>query len=112
MALTAGSVTITSDGRTGSGMAVAIYDKLIATKNAVNAMGGALGKMSDREGLAEYAVAIAEAVVAYITANAAVSGTAQVTSQSLGRAPNPNNAGAAIQAPASPVSVPVTGTVG
>lgn len=56
--------------------------------------------------------AYAMALIAYFVANAVVNaGTLQanVTSQSLGRTPNPNNANTPIVAPSSPVTVPLTG---
>lgn len=51
-------------------------------------------------------------MVTYIVGNAEVapnSLAAHVTSQSLGRTPSPNNANVAIQAPTSPVDIPLTG---
>lgn len=54
---------------------------------------------------------LAPPTVAYIQANAVVdlaAVVATVSSQQVGRTPNPNNANTAIQAPSSPVTLPVT----
>jgi hypothetical protein len=55
----------------------------------------------------------ATAILTHIVNNAQVtlSGVAaRVTSQSLGRTPNPNDVNTPIQAPSAPVDVPLTGT--
>jgi hypothetical protein len=59
----------------------------------------------------DMANSIAPAIVDYIHANAVVdlaAVVATVSSQQVGRTPNPNNANTAIQAPSSPVALPVT----
>jgi hypothetical protein len=58
------------------------------------------------------AVAYAIATIAYFVANASIAaGTlvAHVTTQQLGRTPNPNTADTPIVAPSAPVDIPLTG---
>jgi hypothetical protein len=103
MALSAGTVTAVSDGtRTGSGMSLAIFD-------AIAAMPGYDRVASPQT--AQFATAVAAAIISYLTQNSVISGSATVSNQSLGKTPSPNNANTAIQPPATPVTIPVSGTL-
>ena len=135
MAMTAGSVAVTSSTnapvRSGSGMAVAIFDTMVTAAAAASpAMPGApptlgstsapysasrpvsatdiansnTGALAYYQNLAVLANGLASGLVTYIQSNA----TAHVTTQSLGRTPNPNNAATAILAPVAAVDVPIT----
>lgn len=134
MALAAGTVTVTAHATTGapvyvgSGLSLALaqgyLDGLIAdgVLPALPALGSTSAPFSaDRPAeQADIDAAIAArgtlyatearrarlyaaALVTHITANA----KARVTSESLGRTPDPNNANTAIQAPAAPVEIPI-----
>jgi hypothetical protein len=109
MAMTAGTVTVDGSGvASGGGMARAIYDAFMALP------GVPTGNIPWKQAVAPLCNAMGSGIVSYIQGNAvvdfSVSGNAHVTSQSLGRTPSPNNANTAIQAPSSPVDVPLTGT--
>jgi hypothetical protein len=124
MSLVQGTVTIDSSGvATGDGMARAVYDALLGTADmaallamqstdpaATNYVSEA-SKVSAKRGMAQMATAIGDAVVAYLVAHGAVSGSAHVTSQSLGQLPTTLTAGQPIAAPPAPVDVPITGGI-
>jgi len=112
MALSAGTVTVAEDGsRTGSGLAVAFYDQFVTgiptpgneTEEAI--------QIAAKQACASQCVKMATAIVTYFKNNAELSGNATVSTQSVGRTPDPNDANTAIQAPASPVTIPVTGGI-
>jgi hypothetical protein len=63
---------------------------------------GNTARLTTFQGWADQANMIAQ-LIPYITAN----GHAHVTSQSLGLTPNPNDPNTAIQAPSSPVDIPL-----
>jgi hypothetical protein len=123
MAMTAGSVAIAVDADgdvsyTGSGLARGLAEQLLPAIMA--AMDELMAPRADWPGdnsslrtfmsvqiaktlVTPFSNAIAIAVVAHITANA----KAHVTTEILGRTPNPNNPNTNILAPAAPVDVPI-----
>lgn len=126
MSMTAGSVTFDEDDNlvTSAGLAVALYEADIATMAfpTVPTLGSTTppytanrpatasdiqiandGAQLMREDAARRATAYASALVAYIQANA----VARVTTESLGRTPDPNNADTAIQPPLATVNIPI-----
>lgn len=124
MAMTAGSVTVNDDeSHAGTGLALEIYlaDKATLTLPAVPTVGLIVSPYStDRPSnstdvdlvKAQRVAALREAArratayavtVTYIQNN----GVARVTSESLGRTPDPNSANTPIQAPSSPVNIPI-----
>lgn len=112
MALSVGSVTVADDGtRTGSGFAVALYDEFLSGLRAPTTPKEEELQLSSKRACAGQCVAMARAIINYLVANAELSGNAQVTTQVLGKTPNPLAADTAIQPPASPVDIPLTGTI-
>jgi hypothetical protein len=123
MAMNAGSVTISLvDGDfsySGSGLARAIGEALApalaqAMKDTIDILLAAIPNYAPQPvaahrryfpmvAAAPIANAVASAVVAHLAANA----KAHVTTEVLGRTPNPNNANTNIQPPASAVDVPL-----
>lgn len=122
MSLSAGTVTITMSGETpgysGSGLALALaqarFDSWIADVRT-RVYGGTFPPdfIANVQVTANYfardATVVASAIITYLTANSVVSlsgAHAHVTSQQLGKT---TTAGNPIDAPASPVDVPITG---
>jgi len=106
MALSAGSVTVDSEGvRTGSGLALARYDARKARFDA--AMAGVSLPLAQivpmLQQIAASVTAEAAADIDYLTANAVVS--IIVDQGGIQTTPTPNNAGVATDAPASPVKL-------
>lgn len=130
MALSVGTATANAGSPptvTGSGMSfslsAAIYSAMSTLAQSQMTGGGFAGGVSTTLSnavlltIAQSAVAIgtgiATGLVPYVTSNASVvvagTVTAHVTSESLGRTPNPNNPNTAIVAPSAPVDIPLTG---
>ncbi len=111
MALSAGTVTVDGNGNvSGTGLSRAIYDAQVTF--IVTAIGASL-LVAQKQNVAGFSNALGDAIVTYVTANAEVSaGTfaAHVTSESLGKTPNPVLADTPIVAPDVPVDVPLSGT--
>lgn len=124
--------------RTGSGAAVALFDAISVAKLAANPLpalpvlgattfpwsvdhpvsatdvdAAKAGRLVFYKDIAATATGIA-AFVTYITSNAVINVagfvTAHVTSQRLGKTPNPNDPATAIDPPASAVDIPLAGT--
>ena len=124
MSLVAGTVAVNSSGvASGGGMARAIYDALLGTAGMVTLLAmqdtdqtqsnyvPPTAKVTAKQGMAEMATAIGDAVVGYLTANASLSGNAHVTTQSLGALPTTITAGQPIAGPSTPVDVPLAGGI-
>jgi hypothetical protein len=119
MTLAAGTVTVGDDGvRTGSGMALSLYDQLVAIPGMIRSDTEipdptirAQCNLAMKRSAALQSTAMATGIISYFTANAVVSGNAHVTTQSLGVTPNPNNPSTAIVSPSSPVDIPVSGGI-
>lgn len=110
MALSAGSVTVANDGsRTGSGLALAFYDKFTESLSAPADDAEAQLQLTSKRACAGQCGAMASAIIDYFKANAELTGNAHVSDQVLGRTPSPNNANTAIQPPSSPVDIPLSG---
>lgn len=125
----AGSVTVASDEtHTGTGLALARYEAdkasmvaagmlpslpLLAATTAPYSTARPVeqtdidltkaGRLAVLREAARRATASAAADVAYLQANA----SARVTTEVLGRTPDPNDPGADIQPPAAPVDIPI-----
>ena len=107
MAMIGGSVTVADDASaSGTGLAKALYDaraaKIVADSNWSHY--AHVAQVQVLRAVADQANADGPAIVDYLHANA----KAHVTTESLGKTPNPNNADTAIVAPASPVDIPIT----
>lgn len=129
MAMSAGSVSVdSSENVTGTGLARDLYDADAASMVAagmlptVPTLGSTAAPYTAEQPVtsaevgafraarvrllqeaARRATAYASALVSYIQANA----KARVTSQSLGRTPDPNDPDAPIEPPTSPVDLPI-----
>jgi hypothetical protein len=124
MAMIAGSATISINTTTGAittsgtGMAKALADAEASAMMTLSAYNAWLASFNcppvaaadyakalefQRGDRAARANAYAAALVTYLQANA----VAHVTTESLGKTPNPNNADTPIVAPASPVDIPI-----
>ena len=116
MSMSQGSVSVDQNGNvTGSGAALYVYNQLLTVQPWVGVLAesGLAGTVlvGIKQEIAAQANAVA-ILIPYIVANAQITnGTlvAHVTNQSLGLTPSPNNANTAIQPPASPVDIPLTG---
>ncbi len=125
MSMTAGTVTVNPDGTASGGdLARALYDADVATMALPSppVVGSTAapytaarpatqtdvdlvqaGRLRALQEAARRANAYASALVTYLKGNA----RARVTTESLGRTPNPNDANAAIQPPATSVDIPI-----
>ncbi|WP_438029028.1 hypothetical protein [Sorangium sp. So ce233] len=125
MTMTAGTVTVASDGTASGGdLARALYDADVATMTLPDlpVVGSTAapytaarpatqddvdlaqaGRLRALQEAARRANAYASALVTYLKANA----RARVTSESLGRTPSPNDPNTGIQPPVSPVDIPL-----
>ena len=98
MAMTGGAVTVDSSGvASGDGMSRAIYEGLLLQPAAPTT------NVAWKQAVAGFANVLGPAIVGYIQSAA----VARVSSQSLGRTPDPNDPNQPIQAPASPVDLPI-----
>lgn len=107
MAMVGGSVSVDNSGTaTGSGLALAMYNAELGTMTSdPNWTSYPLAaRVQTLKGIAARWTALAPALVSYLQSNA----TAHVTSQSLGAVPSSTTHGTPIDAPASPVDVPIT----
>lgn len=128
MTLLAGSVTVANDGTaSGDGIALALYTSYVAMPCIAAQLAlpdsvdftqprpwpaylPAAGKLTIKRAQAEIANATS-VVVTYFLANAEISGSATVSSQSLGLTPDPLAANTPILPPSAPVAIPLSGTL-
>jgi hypothetical protein len=102
MALEVGSVTVDPEdaSATGTGLAFAIYDAMNGQFTEIEGL-PLVKKLSSREGMANFATALAAGLVPYLTANSEIEVTVHTTDAGLQRTPNPNNPDTDTQGPAT-----------
>jgi|WetSurMetagenome_2_1015567.scaffolds.fasta_scaffold641249_2 hypothetical protein len=112
MALSTGTVTIADDGsHTGSGFALVLYERFIDGLQLPETEFETQVQLDAKRASAAQCVKMAGAIIDYFKNNAELSGNATVSTQSVGRTPDPNIANTAIQAPSSPVTIPISGGI-